>query len=108
METSDVFGALSDPVRRQLLEWLTVEDAGTATGFAERLPISRQAVAKHLHELEKAGLVRSERAGRETRFSLNADRLAQAATWLADRADRWDRSLGRLKRHIEGETGSTA
>ncbi len=104
----DVFAALSDPVRRQLVDWLTAEENGTATGFAARLPISRQAVAKHLRELERAGVIRSERAGRETRFSLVPDRLTVASRWLSDRADRWDRTLGRLVRHLESESETTA
>ncbi len=102
MENPGVFAALSDPTRRLLVEWLSAEESGTATGFAGRLPISRQAVARHLQQLEHAGLVRSERVGRETRFSLNAEPLTEAAGWLAQRAETWDRTLGRLKRHLEG------
>ncbi len=85
-ESPSVFAALSDPTRRVLVEWLASEESGTATGFSARLPISRQAVARHLQELERAGLVRSERAGRETRFSLNAESLTDAARWLDARA----------------------
>jgi DNA-binding transcriptional ArsR family regulator len=101
-----VFAALADPTRRQLVDWLAVEDEGTATGFAARLPISRQAVTRHLGELERAGLVRSDRVGRETRYSLNPESLTEAADWLAARARKWDRALGRLQRHVESGEGS--
>jgi DNA-binding transcriptional ArsR family regulator len=88
-----------------VVEWLAVEERGTATGFAARLPISRQAVSRHLSELERAGLVHATRAGRETRYSLNVEGLTGAAEWLAARANRWDRTLGRLRRHVESNEG---
>lgn len=103
MVSTEVFAALSDPTRRRLVEWLSNEESGTATGFADRLPMSRQAVARHLQELERAGLVGSERVGRETRFSLNTEPLTQAAAWLERRSQAWDETLGRLKRHVEGK-----
>ncbi len=101
MSTTDVFAALSDPTRRRLVDWLSEEGSGTATGFAARLTISRQAVSRHLNELEQAGLVRSERVGRETRYSLEPEPLSEAAGWLTKRSDAWDRTLGRLKEHVE-------
>lgn len=97
----DVFAALADPTRRQLIDWLAEEGRGTATGFAARLTISRQAVARHLQELENAGIAESVRSGRETHFSLRGDALVDAAGWLEARAAVWDRTLGRLKRHVE-------
>jgi DNA-binding transcriptional ArsR family regulator len=100
---SSVFGALSDPTRRTIVDWLAVEESGTATGFADRLPMSRQAVARHLVELEKAGIVVPRRSGRETRFSLRVEPLSDAADWLVSRASLWDRSLGRLKRQLESD-----
>ena len=90
-----VFAALSDPTRRQLLEWLDTEVA-TATSLAMRLPISRQAVAKHLSELAEAGLVSSRRQGRETLFSVDAEGLRPATDWLARRAMIWEARLARL------------
>lgn len=101
MSTTDVFAALSDPTRRRLVDWLSEEGSGTATGFAARLSISRQAVSQHLNELEQAGLVRSERVGRETRYSLEPEPLIEAAGWLMKRSDVWDRTLRRLKEHVE-------
>ncbi len=98
---ADVFAALGDPTRRQIVDWLAAEGSGTATVFAERLPISRQAVSKHLKELEDAGVVESTRLGRETRFSLVSHSLEDAAGWLESRAKAWDATLDRLTRHIE-------
>lgn len=98
---ASVFSALADPTRRQIIDWLVEESSGTATGFAERLTISRQAVARHLQELGAAGIVISEKSGRETRFSLQTQPLVDAAAWLDQRADAWDRTLARLKLHLE-------
>ena len=94
-EANQVFSALSDPTRRQLLEWLD-EEVATATTLAERLPISRQAVAKHLSELNAAGLVSSRREGRETLFTADNDGLEPASEWMAQRAAVWEQRLARL------------
>ncbi|MCH8970937.1 MAG: helix-turn-helix transcriptional regulator [Acidobacteria bacterium] len=101
MADSDVFSALADATRRQLVDWLAEEGSGTATRFAERLPISRQAVARHLQELEKAGVVDSSRSGRENRYVLRPEPLTRAAGWLEARAGAWDRTLVRLRDHLE-------
>jgi DNA-binding transcriptional ArsR family regulator len=90
------FSALADPTRRQILEWLDGGVSTTATELAMRLPMSRQAVSKHLVELERAGLVVSSRQGRETRYRANADGLAAADGWLADRTAAWGDRLERL------------
>ena len=92
-----VFSALSDPTRRQILEWLDGGVPGTATELADRLPISRQAVTKHLKELEVAGLLISEKSGRETRYSVTGHGLDTAARWIADRSAAWDDRLERLR-----------
>jgi DNA-binding transcriptional ArsR family regulator len=97
----NVFAALADPTRRQLIEWLSDEGSGTATTFANRLPITRQAVTKHLRELEAVGIVTASKKGRETRYALEAQALEGAAAWLADRAAAWDTTLARLKNLVE-------
>src|SRR5712691_9535422 len=96
----DVFSALADPTRRQLIAWLAARPA-TATELARRLPISRQAVVKHLGVLGEARLVDGRRNGREVRYSLDAERLASAREWLAVVSARWEARLERLKRHLE-------
>ena len=100
MSTSDpagpVFQALADPVRRQLLSQLSTSPA-TATELAAGLPISRQAVAKHLGSLLEAGLLQRERAGRDVRYRITPEPLSQAMTWMAEVGGRWDSRLERLR-----------
>lgn len=92
-----VFAALSDRTRRQILEWMDGGDPFTATELAQQLPISRQAVTKHLKELEGATLLTSEKEGRETRYIATGQGLETATRWLADRAQAWDDRLNRLR-----------
>jgi len=96
----DLFAALGDPTRRQLVNWLAVRPA-TATELARRLPITRQAVAKHLEVLDEARLIERARSGRDVRYSLRADGLAEAERWLATVSERWGARLQKLKRHLE-------
>lgn len=96
-----VFVALADPTRRHLVEALAESPGATATGLAASLPISRQAVAKHLGLLGEAGLVSRRRSGRETLFELDPRPLADAAHWLGAVGAEWDRSLGRLRALLE-------
>ncbi len=80
----DVFAALSDPTRRSLLDTVAQRGDGvTATELAASLPISRQAVTKHLAVLASAGLVSSSRAGRETRYRPTTAPLDEAGAWIA-------------------------
>ena len=80
----DVFGALADPNRRRLLDFLAGRETATATELAAELPVTRQAVAKHLATLHAAGLVRSDRRGRETRYRLTPEPLTDAMAWMAE------------------------
>ena len=98
----DAFAALGDPTRRQLVQWLAARPA-TATELATRLPVTRQAVVKHLGVLEDARLVAKERDGREVRYRLDAQRMAAAAEWIATVTARWETRLAKLKRHLEEE-----
>jgi DNA-binding transcriptional ArsR family regulator len=97
VKTDAVFSALADPTRRQLLEWLQQSESGTATEYALRLPISRQAVTKHLGELEAAGILSSRRSGRETRYSYTDGGLLDAAAWIEARERSWVATLERLR-----------
>jgi DNA-binding transcriptional ArsR family regulator len=96
-----VFAALADPTRRHLVEALAAAPGATATGLASSLPISRQAVAKHLVLLREAGLVSRHRSGREALFELDPRPLADAAAWLGAVGDEWGESLGRLRALLE-------
>ena len=99
-----VFSALADPTRRSVMQRVAERGSATATELAAELPITRQAVAKHLGALEDAGLVAASRLGRETRFTLTPAPLADVVAWLADVGAAWDRRLAGLERHL-GERG---
>jgi DNA-binding transcriptional ArsR family regulator len=96
-----VFAALADPTRRHLLATLAAQPDATATRLAASLPISRQAVAKHLQLLGRAGLVSAKRSGREARFQLDAAPLADAVSWIRAVGEEWDTRLGALQRLLE-------
>lgn len=98
----DTFAALGDPTRRQLVGWLASRPS-TATELAARLPVTRQAVVKHLGVLSDAGLVGKRRDGREVRYQLEAEAFDKAAEWIATVTARWQVRLARLKRHLEEE-----
>jgi DNA-binding transcriptional ArsR family regulator len=91
-----VFSALADPTRRAVLRHVAERGPVTATELAGELPVTRQAVAKHLAVLEEAGLVAPQREGRENRFTATTAPLAAAERWLAEAGDAWDDRLARL------------
>ena len=88
-----VFSALADPTRREVVRSLAERPGLTASYLAGELPITRQAVAKHLATLAGAGLVSSERQGRETRYRLTVV------------GREWDERLGALQSHLERRRG---
>jgi DNA-binding transcriptional ArsR family regulator len=92
-----VFAALADPTRRGILRTVSARGPLTATALAAELPISRQAVAKHLGLLRDAGLVRADRRGRETCFSADPKPLDDLASWATQTGRRWERRLARLR-----------
>jgi ArsR family transcriptional regulator, cadmium/lead-responsive transcriptional repressor len=96
-----VFDALSDPTRRRLLSLLGDRETATATELAAELPVTRQAVAKHLTALADAGLVAHERHGREVLYRLTPAPLSGAMAWMATVGGRWDTRLADLRRQIE-------
>jgi DNA-binding transcriptional ArsR family regulator len=100
-EPSDaVFAALADPTRRSILRAVAERGPVTATALSDELPISRQAVAKHLGLLRHAGLVVADRAGRETRFVAVAAPLDDLAAWAEQTSRRWDDRLARLRERL--------
>jgi DNA-binding transcriptional ArsR family regulator len=100
-DQADVFAALGDDTRLRILSELSDGDRRSITRLAEGSPLTRQAVTKHLRVLERAGLVRGERRGRENLFRVEAGTLRDARDAL-DRVSRhWDRALARLKAHVE-------
>jgi DNA-binding transcriptional ArsR family regulator len=105
-----VFAALADPTRRRLLDELSERGPRSATDLAPGYPMSRQAVVKHLAALADAGLLAAERYGREVRYRLVPDPLADASAWMAEIGGRWDRRLAALAQHLDVEVigGSAA
>ena len=95
-----VFGALADPTRRALLSSVATHPA-TATELATALPISRQAVVKHLGALAEAGLLERERAGREVRYRVTPAPLSGAVSGLAEVGAQWDDRLASLARTLQ-------
>ena len=107
-QSSDrVFAVLADPTRRRLVEWLSEGGPATATQLAKRLPMTRQAVVKHLRMLAEANLVVSGRQGREVRYRLKSGPLADAMEWMAALAARWDERLEALRRQVIAPRRST-
>jgi DNA-binding transcriptional ArsR family regulator len=104
-EVDELWAAVADPTRRRLLDALLAHGEATATTLADELPITRQAVAKHLAVLERAGLVDSRRLGREVRYAVRPERLDAATEWLARVAAEWDQRLGAIKRLAESSAG---
>jgi len=97
-----VFAALADPTRRWMLEALLREGSTSVPALAAELPISRQAVAKHVAALDEAGMLEREPGGgREVRYRLRAGALEPASSWLRDAEAAWDGRLARLKRSVE-------
>lgn len=102
-EADEVFVALADPTRRRLLDVLAARGEASATALAARLPVSRQAIVKHLAVLDRAGLVQGSRRGREVRYTVRPERLDATARWLASLAAEWDARLAAIKRLAETE-----
>jgi DNA-binding transcriptional ArsR family regulator len=92
----ELFAAVADPTRRQILQRLVHDGPQTATQLAELFPLSRQAVVKHVQTLATAGLVAPTRAGREVRYRATTERLAEAVSWLLETSAQWDRRTERL------------
>jgi DNA-binding transcriptional ArsR family regulator len=100
-DDDELWAAVADPTRRRLLDALLAHGEATATTLAGDLPVTRQAIAKHLAVLARAGLVDSRRVGREVLYAVRPERLDAATGWLARVAAEWDDRLGAIKRLAE-------
>ncbi len=100
-EADELLAAVGDPTRRRLLDVLLVRGDGTATTLAGELPVTRQAVAKQLAVLDRAGLVEGRRRGREVRYAVSPQRLDAATRSMARVAAEWDERLAAIKRIAE-------
>ena len=97
----ELWSAIGDPTRRRMLDLLLTTGAGTATSLSEQLPVSRQAVAKHLGVLDRAGLVQATTVGRERRYRVDEAQLARAVAQLNAVGNTWDARLRRIKQIAE-------
>ena len=97
----DLWSAIGDPTRRRMLDLLLAGGDGTATTLSEQLPVTRQAVAKHLVVLDRVGLVHATPSGRERRYRVDDAQLARAVAQLAQVGSAWDARLQRIKRIAE-------
>jgi DNA-binding transcriptional ArsR family regulator len=95
-----VFGAISHPARRLMLD-LLVEGDRAVNAIAASFEMSRPAVSQHLRILLEAGLVTEQRHGRERRYRLAPEQLTPVRDWLAHYERFWDDHFGRLRRHLE-------
>lgn len=97
----DLWSAVGDPTRRRMLDLLLAAGTGTSTTLSEQLPVSRQAVAKHLAVLERVGLARATPTGRERVYQVDEAQLARAIAQLTSVGAAWDARLDRIKRLAE-------
>jgi DNA-binding transcriptional ArsR family regulator len=100
-ESGAVFDALGDPTRRQLLADLSALGPTSCSDLARRMPITRQAVSKHLSALASAGLVAPERAGRAVVFRVRPEALTDAVRWMTQVGAAWDERLDALRTHLK-------
>lgn len=107
-EDDALWAAVGDPTRRSVLDALLEQGEGTTTTLAKGLPVTRQAVAKHLAVLNRVGLVTGQRRGREVLYTLRPERLDDAAEAIARVAARWDGRLARIKRLAESAQAEVA
>ncbi len=100
-EAAAVFAAIGEPTRMRLLDRLGDGAPRSISTLARDLPISRQALTKHLRVLESAGLASVARDGRETLYRIDPTGLLAAESWIATVSSQWDSAIDRLKRHVE-------
>lgn len=97
----ELWSAVGDPIRRRMLDLLLADGSGTATTLSERLPVTRQAVTKHLGVLGRVGLVHVTPSGRERLYQVDEAQLARAVAQLASVGSAWDARLQRIRRIAE-------
>jgi DNA-binding transcriptional ArsR family regulator len=100
-EPAAIFAALGEPTRCRLVDRLGDGAPRSISTLARDVPMSRQALTKHLRVLEAAGLASAERDGRETLFRIDPAGLLVAEAWIGTVSRQWDAAIDRLKRHVE-------
>lgn len=102
-QSRDVFNAIADPTRRQLIHLLAEADELPLHELTAQFPMGRTAVSKHLTILKEADLVHDRKVGRETRFRLNASPLREVQDWVAFYNKYWNANMVRLSQLLEEE-----
>ena len=97
----ELWSAVGDPMRRRMLDLLLSHGGGTPTTLSDQLPVTRQAVAKHLAVLDRVGLVHVTPSGRERLYEVDEAQLARAVAQLSAVGATWDARLRRIKRIAE-------
>lgn len=97
----ELWSAVGDPTRRRMLDLLLTDGGGTATTLSDKLPVTRQAVAKHLGVLDRAGLVQVTPSGRERLYQVDEAQFARAVAQLSSVSAAWDARLSRIKKIAE-------
>jgi len=97
----DLWSAIGDPTRRRMVDLLLAAGDGTATTLSQQLPVTRQAIAKHLDVLDRVALVHGAQVGREKRYRVDEQQLARAVRQLTAVGRTWDARLQRIKRLAE-------
>jgi DNA-binding transcriptional ArsR family regulator len=97
----ELWSTIGDPTRRRMLDLLLADGRATATSLSEQLPVTRQAIAKHLAVLERVGLVHPTVAGREKLYHVDQTQLSVAVVQLAQVSNDWDSRLQRIRRIAE-------
>ncbi|OAT67256.1 ArsR family transcriptional regulator [Mycobacteroides immunogenum] len=101
----DLWAAVGDPTRRRVFDLILTDGMATATTLSDRLPVTRQAVTKHLAVLDRAGLVHATTRGREKQYHANTEQVARIAEQLTAVGAAWDRRLARIKQIAESLQG---
>jgi DNA-binding transcriptional ArsR family regulator len=102
-EAAPLFAALGDETRLHIVARLCGEGPLSIMHLADGAAVSRQAITKHLHALEEAGLARSSRVGRERIWELRTEPLSEARHYLDQISRDWDAAIGRLRALVEKE-----
>ena len=103
-DPAPIFAALGDRTRLALLAKLGDGQARSIAALSIDTALTRQAITKHLHVLQDAGLVASLKVGRESRFAARRETLDEARAYLDGVSRQWDQTLGRLKAFVESDT----
>jgi DNA-binding transcriptional ArsR family regulator len=103
-----VFAALADPTRRRVLRLVAERGPTSATLLERELPVTRQAIVKHLAVLNRAGMVSGQRTGQEVRYALVPGSLVEASEWIAKIGSRWDERLARLRKVVLDDNPAVA